>query len=387
MKVITMSLTYNELSKLDLLSYSEKIPALFAAVTEDDVRQELSQPIKPYSFQRAVTLLSPTAEKYLEQMAQASYKITRQRFGNTMGLYAPLYVSNYCCNKCVYCGFNTTHHIKRSRLTIDEAITEAKEIRKEGFSDLLLVSGEDPSKISVDYFCELATALRSIFSTISIEIYPVTEDDYYKLFHAGVDGVTIYQETYDEKLYPTFHPSGPKADYANRLQIPEAAARAGMRQVGIGALQGLNDWRYEALCVATHADVLIRNFWKSKVSVSFPRMRPAEEVNPEWLKPVSDRNLTQIITAMRLCFNDIGLVLSTRESSTLRDNLLSLGLTRISAGSKTNPGGYKTKEEVEGTEQFAIADERTPEEVVDMLVQRGFDPVWKDWDSTYFCQA
>ena len=164
--------------------------------------------------------------------------------------------------------------------------------------------------------------MRNIFSTISIEIYPVSESDYYKLFHAGVDGVTIYQETYDEKLYPSFHPSGPKADYANRLQIPEAAAKAGMRQVGIGALLGLNDWRYEALCVATHADVLIRNFWKSKVSVSFPRMRPAEEVNPEWLIPVKDRNLTQIILAMRLCFTDAGLVLSTRESRELRDNLL-----------------------------------------------------------------
>lgn len=170
-------------------------------------------------------------------------------------------------------------------------------------------------------------------------------------------------------------------------QIPEAVARAGMRQVGIGALLGLNDWRYEALCVATHADVLIRNFWKTRVSVSFPRMRPAEEVNPEWLRPVTDRNLTQIILAIRLCFSDVGLVLSTRESQQLRDDLLPLGLTRISAGSKTNPGGYKTNEELEGTEQFAIADERTPEQVVKMLIDKGFDPVWKDWDSTYFRAA
>ena len=154
-----MSLTCNELSRLNLLSYNDQIHNLLSEITEEDVLRELSQPIKPYTFKRAVTFLSPAAEKYLEQMAQASYQITRQRFGNTMGLYAPLYVSNYCCNKCVYCGFNTTHHIKRSRLTIDEAIAEAKEIRKEGFSDLLLVSGEDPSKISVDYFCELATAL------------------------------------------------------------------------------------------------------------------------------------------------------------------------------------------------------------------------------------
>ncbi len=379
-----MSIIFQELCNRGLETNNPEIHQQLNAITSEDVLKELAQPIKAFSFQRALTFLSPAAEKHLEAMAKAAYKVTRQRFGNTMALYAPLYVSNYCCNKCIYCGFNSTHSIKRSRLTIDEAISEAKEIRKAGFTDLLLVTGEDPAKISVDYLCELSTALREIFSTISIEIYPVDEEAYHKMFLAGVDGMTLYQETYDSKLYPSFHPSGPKADYAYRLTVPENAAKAGMRQIGIGALLGLSDWRYEALCVATHAEVLIKNYWRSKVSISFPRMRPAEGVNPEWLRPVSDTNLTQIILAMRLCFSDAGLVLSTRESKELRDNLLPLGLTRISAGSKTNPGGYQHQEELEGTEQFAIADERTPEQVVEMLVSKGFDPVWKDWDYTYF---
>ncbi len=379
-----MSLTYDELKKLNILEKPANLSKLFEQITEEDVLRELSQPIKKYSFDRAITFLSPAAEKHLEAMATAAYDVTRQRFGKTMALYAPLYVSNYCCNKCIYCGFNTTHKIKRSRLTIEEAISEAKEIRKLGFTDLLLVTGEDLAKISVDYLCELTTALRKIFSTISVEIYPVDEEGYRKLFNAGVDGVTVYQETYDSKLYPSFHPSGPKADYAFRLGVPEAAAKAGMRHVGVGALLGLSDWRYEALCVATHADVLIKNFWKTKVSVSFPRMRPAEGVNPDWLKPVSDTNLTQIILALRLCFADVGLVLSTRESQQLRDNLLPLGLTRISAESKTTPGGYKPDQEPSGTEQFAISDERSAEEVVRMLKEKGFDPVWKDWDYSYF---
>ncbi len=378
-----MSIIYAELAKLSLLTQNPTITEKLDQITDADVLRELREPIKPYSFQRALTFLSPAAERHLEAMAKAAYSVTRQRFGNTMGLYAPLYVSNYCCNKCVYCGFNTTHSIKRSRLTIDEAITEAEEIKKAGFSDILLVSGEDPKAISVDYFCSLASRLRESFSTTSIEIYPLQEEEYRKLFQAGVDGVTIYQETYDSQLYPNFHPAGPKADYAARLRVPEDAARAGMRHIGIGALLGLNDWRYEALCVTTHADVLIRNFWRSKVSVSFPRMRPAEEVNPEWLVPVSDKNLTQIILALRLCFADIGMNLSTRESWQLRDNLIPLGITRISAGSKTNPGGYVGNENSEGTEQFAIADERSPDEVSRMLKTKGFDPVWKDWDHSY----
>lgn len=381
-----MSLISETLQQNNLASYSDEVTQILNSVTDAEIEKELSTPIKPFSLHRAITLLSPRAEKYLEQMAQLSYSVTRQRFGNTMALYAPLYVSNYCCNKCLYCGFNTTHEIKRTRLTIDEAIKEAYEIKKAGFTDLLLVSGEDRSYVSIDYMAELTTKLRDIFSTISIEIHTLDYDSYKKLFDAGVDGVTIYQETYDQKLYPDFHLGGPKRIYENRLQAMEDAGKAGMRQLGIGALLGLNDWRYEALCVALHAQVLISNFWRSRVSVSFPRMRPAEGVNPDWLKPVSDKNLTQAILAFRLCFSDIGLVLSTRESAQLRDNLLPLGLTRISAGSKTNPGGYggTDSDNTDSTEQFAISDERGPAAICNMLIEKGFDPVWKDWDHTYF---
>lgn len=372
---------YQALQDNDLLSCPDNLDEMFAAVSPEQAKKEISNRFAPFSLQRAITLLSPAARAELESMARAAHELTLQRFGRTIALYAPLYVSNYCCNQCLYCGFNSTHRIERSRLDIEQAVEEAKIIASEGFGDLLLVSGEDPAYASVDYFCELTRRLRKFFDTISIEIYPLDEESYRKLFEAGVDGMTLYQETYDSKLYPSFHPKGPKADYANRLKAVENCASAGMRQIGIGSLLGLNDWRYEGLCTALHAHTLISKYWRSRISVSFPRMRPASGVSPQWLKPVNDKSLTQLITALRLLFPDIGLVLSTREPADLRDHLLPLGLTRISAGSKTNPGGYGENDS--GEEQFQIADERSPKVIAAMLRDKGYDPVWKDWDSSF----
>lgn len=381
-----MSLILQELSRAGLESRPEHFEERFDRYTVADVRREIKAQGARYSLRRAEILLSPAALECIEEMAIRARDITRQRFGNTIALYAPLYVSNHCVNKCLYCAFNCTHSIRRSRLEPEEAVREAELIAAEGFSDLLLVSGEDRKHVSVDYLSSLARRLRDRFSTISVEIQPLEREEYAALFAAGVDGVTLYQETYDSRLYPDFHPAGPKRDYAARLGTLEQAAAAGMRNLGLGALLGLGDWRYEALAVSLHAHVLIRNFWQSKVSISFPRIRPAEGVAPDWLHPVDDASLTQMICAYRLLFPDAGLVLSTRESAQLRDALLPLGLTRISAGSRTNPGGYGHGEET-ASGQFSVADTRSPAEVARMVVSQGFDPVWKDWDSSFIGNA
>ena len=365
-----------------LAEYSADFNERFSGITREDVLGEIAASNALFSLRRAEVLLSPAAGECLEELAHASLALTRQRFGNTISLYVPLYLSNYCSNRCLYCAFNASHELERCRLSVEQAVEEAEHIAAEGFSDILLVSGEDPAHVSVDYLCELARRLRKSFSTVSVEVYPLKKEGYRRLFEAGVDGVTLYQETYDSQLYKEFHLAGPKADYAARLDSVEAAASAGMRQIGIGALQGLGDWRYEVLCMALHAQVLMKNFWQTRISLSFPRIRPAEKVVPEWLRDVTDKDLTQMITALRLLFPDAGLVLSTREPSELRDALLPLGISRVSAGSKTNPGGYGEDDEG-GSEQFSIADERTPAEVARSIAAQGFDPVWKDWDVSF----
>jgi len=348
-------------------------------VSRSDVEKALAQPPGSYSLDRLLALISPAAEDYLEQMARLAHSLTIQRFGRTIRLYAPLYLSNFCANSCLYCGFNKENQSQRIRLTLDEALAEAELIASEGFRDLLLVSSEDPDFIHVDYLAALATRLRDTFSSISVEIYQMTAVEYAALFAVGIDGVTLYQETYDRRAYRYFHPAGPKADYDNRLATPDSIASAGMREIGLGVLLGLEDWRTETLALAEHAHYLIKRYWKSHISFSFPRLRPAHEVDGlQFDHLVSDKNLVQMITALRLCFADAGLVLSTRESARLRDHLIKLGITKVSAGSKTSPGGYSGR--AHATEQFQIDDDRTPAQVAQMIKGHGAEPVWKDWE-------
>ncbi len=348
-------------------------------ITGSDVEKTLAQPPGSYSLDRLLALISPAAEDYLEQMARLAHRLTIRRFGRTIRLYAPLYLSNFCANSCLYCGFNKENQSQRIRLTLDEALAEAELIAYEGFRDLLLVSSEDRAFISVDYLAALAARLRETFSSISVEIYQMTAAEYAALFAAGIDGVTIYQETYDRRAYRYFHPAGPKADYDNRLATPDNIALAGMREIGLGVLLGLADWRTETLALAEHAHYLIKRYWKSRVSFSFPRLRPAHEVDGlQFDHLVSDGNLVQMITALRLCFADAGLILSTRESARLRDHLIRLGITKVSAGSKTSPGGYSAR--AHATEQFQIDDDRTPAQVAQMIKAHGAEPVWKDWE-------
>lgn len=377
-------------------------------ITPADVEWALSRKPGYYVLDRLLILISPAAENYLEKMAQLAHELTLQRFGRTIRLYAPLYLSNLCVNSCLYCGFNKTHKFPRIRLTIEQAIAEADIIANEGFRDLLLVASEDKTFISVDYLAELSSKLRGKFSSLSVEIYQMTTEEYAKLFDAGIEGVTLYQETYDRDLYRKFHPAGPKSDYDFRLIAADSFGQAGMREIGIGALLGLGDWRLETLALAEHAQHLMRRYWKSRVSFSFPRIRPAKDVdlnlaaetaestekkqklnpansacsavNPPCFQLLSDKNLVQMILALRLCFADAGMTISTREPANLRDQLVKLGITRMSAGSKTNPGGYSHADSVG---QFDVNDSRSSAQIAQMLKSQGLEPVWKDWDSGF----
>jgi 2-iminoacetate synthase len=347
-----------------------------------DVERALSQRAGAYNPNKLLALVSPAAQDYLEEMAQQAHLLTIRRFGKTIRLYAPLYLSNFCKNSCRYCGFNSLSNCERTRLTIAQALEEADIIASEGFTDLLLVSSEDREFISIDYLVELAGRLREKFSFIAVEVYAMTAAEYGRLFSAGIEGVTLYQETYNRRAYGYYHPTGPKSDYDNRLTAPDSMAAAGMREIGLGALLGLTDWRTETLALAEHAHYLMKRYWRSHVSFSFPRLCPAFDVDRSQFKHLlSDREVAQMITALRLCFADAGLVLSTREHAGLRDSLIKLGITKISAGSRTNPGGYSHPGDSTG--QFEVDDNRSPAQVAAMVRQQGFEPIWKDWDAAF----
>ena len=351
------------------------------SVSAEDVERELSKPSGRYSLERLVTLASPAAVEFIEQMAQEAHELTIQRFGRTIQLYAPLYVSNFCLNSCRYCGYNKTTDFERTRLTVEEALGEADIIASEGFRHILIVSGEDPEFVTVDYLSELAAGLRKKFSSVSMEIYPLSDEQYAEVFAVGIDGVTLYQETYDRETYAEYHPAGPKSDYDYRLSSAEKFASAGMRRIGLGVLLGLGDWRLDTLALAEHAGSLMKRYWRGQVSFSFPRLRPALNVKHDFENLVSDEELVQMMLALRLCFADAGIVLSTRESAGLRDNLIKLCVTRMSAGSKTSPGGYSGR--IEATRQFEIDDRRRPAKVAEVIKQAGCEAVWKDWDAAF----
>lgn len=326
-------------------------------------------------------LISPAAEPFLEEMARRSALLTAQRFGRTTQLYAPIYLSNYCTNRCAYCGFSADNRIARRCLTLDEAEAEAEILHSRGFQHILLVSGEAESAVDVEYLEALALRLRGKFAAISIEVQPLSTAHYARLFQAGITAVAVYQETYDQNMYKQVHLSGKKTDYHYRLETPARVAAAGMREVGIGALLGLTDWRTEGLALGLHLAWLRRRFWSTAVTVSFPRLRPAAGAF-EPLVPVSEKNLSQLIFGLRIFDPDVGLLLSTREEARYRDGMLGLGPTRYSAGSCTAPGGYSNPDLTDG-EQFSVGDLRTMDEVRRAIAAKGFDPVSKDWDSAF----
>ncbi len=331
---------------------------------------------------RFMSLLSPKAESCIEEMAQHAHLVTTQRFGKTVSLFAPLYVSNYCSNSCAYCGFNSKNPVRRLALTPEQARDEGEFIHRLGFRNLLLVSGEQPKVASLEYFTRIVGLLKPLFSSIAVEIYPMSAEQYRALIASGVDGLTVFQETYSEELYRQFHPGGKKRNYRWRLETPDRGGEAGFRRIGLGALLGLGNWRVEGFYLGLHAKYLMRKFWKSQVSISFPRLRPAAgSFQPP--HPVSDLNFVQLLTALRLFLPDTGFTLSTREPADFRDNLIMLGITSMSAGSKTDPGGYTHPQRNGAEAQFEIADQRDPETVAEVIRQKGYEPVWKDWDAAF----
>ncbi len=376
MSEFTKQLSENSLD-LSRSEWSNRIDS----VTPTQVQNELVKKPGRFSLQRLAVLLSPAAGRFLEPMAQQARSLTNQRFGKTVQLYVPLYLSNVCCNCCLYCGYNKTHDFKRTRLSVDQALEEAKILAEQGFRNLLLLSGEDPKYVTTEFLAGLAARLREKFSTISAEIYPLSAEGYQRICKAGIDGVTLYQETYDRETYAKYHVAGPKADFEKRLDAPDRFASAGMRRIGLGFLLGLADWRAETLALGLHGAYLMKNYWQSQVSFSFPRIRPAYDVRDDFPHLVSDTEMVQMMLALRLCFADAGIVLSTRESAELRDNMINICVTQISAGSRTNPGGYSGHDE--NTEQFEIDDRRSPAQIAEMIRAAGKEPVWKDWDKAF----
>jgi len=332
------------------------------------------------SINDLAVLLAPDAASFLPAMASRAAELTRYRFGRTIQMYAPLYLSNYCGNRCQYCGFSAGNHINRRVLSMSEAEAEADILGARGFSHILLVSGEAPARLSVDYLVELAGRLRPRFSSLSIEVQPLSEDEYGRLYRAGIVGVAVYQETYDAAVYSQVHLAGPKTNMLNRLATPARVAAAGMREVGIGALLGLSDWRLEGLALGLHLAWLRHRFWRTSLTVSFPRLRPAAGGFAP-LVEVGERELAQLLFALRIFDPDVGLALSTREEARFRDGMIGLGPTRYSAGSCTAPGGYG--DPGQAAEQFEIGDQRTVAEVCQAIRLCGHDPVLKDWDVAF----
>ena len=353
-------------------------------------------------------LISPAAGEFLEPLCRRSQSLTRQRFGRVIRLFAPLYLSNECINNCRYCGFSRDNPILRVTLSVDEVVREARALKKQGFRNLLLVAGEHPKFVSNGYLAECVRALHEEVPGLSLEVGPMKTEEYRSIVEAGAEGLVVYQETYDRQVYAQMHTAGPKRNFEWRMETPERAYAAGFRRLGIGALFGLGDWRREAISVAAHAAYLLRKCWKAQLTISLPRLRPcAGEFEP--LTQMSDRELAQLICAFRLFLPDVGLVLSTREPAKLRDGLIPLGITLISAGSHTEPGGYTgagrdkihrtergrivelasgasewapaSERTTNATGQFEIADERSAQEISDLLKRLGYEPVWKDWDA------
>lgn len=353
-------------------------------------------------------LISPAASGLIEALGQRSQAVTRQRFGNVIRFFAPLYLSNECINNCKYCGFSRDNAILRVTLTVDEVVREARALRDQGFRNVLLVAGEHPKFVSTNYVAECVKALHPEFPGVSLEVGPMETREYQPICAAGAEGLVVYQETYDRAVYESVHTAGPKRDFDWRIETPERAAAAGFRRLGIGALFGLSDWRLEAIALAAHAEYLLRHCWKAQLTLSLPRLRPhAGDFQP--LTHMTDRELVQLVCSLRLMFPDAGLVLSTREDPRLRDGLIPLGITHMSAGSHTEPGGYTgagqenlhltakgrmvelpesmhrqvagTATRLRATGQFDISDERSPQAVAATVRGLGYEPVWKDWDA------
>ncbi|WP_028979821.1 2-iminoacetate synthase ThiH [Sporocytophaga myxococcoides] len=352
----------------------EEVKASIYSKTEADVRIALNK--KKRDLEDFKALISPSAAPFLEEMAKLSRELTLKRFGNTIQMFVPMYLSNECQNICTYCGFSLDNPMRRTTLTEKQIEKEIEVVKSYGYDHILLVTGEANKTVGVDYFEKAIKQIRPHFANISMEVQPLDQDEYEKLLPLGIHGVLVYQETYHEDNYKFHHPKGKKSNFEYRLDTPDRLGRAGVHKIGLGVLIGLEDWRTDSFFNALHLDYLEKTYWKTKYSVSFPRLRPYADKEPK--VDMSDRELVQLICAYRIFNEELELTISTRESEKFRNNIIKLGITTVSAGSKTDPGGYASN--TDALEQFEISDERTPQEVASMIKGQGYEVVWKDWD-------
>jgi 2-iminoacetate synthase len=344
------------------------------SVSDSDVKRSLAK--EKLSPKDLFVLLSEEAAPYLELMARRANRLTLQNFGKAILLYTPMYLSNYCVNSCVYCGFNVKNKIERKKLSLEEVEKEAAYIAGLGLKHVLILTGEAPGETPLSYLKDCIEILKRYFTSISIEIFPLSAKEYKELIGLGIDGLTIYQEVYDEDVYNKVHLAGPKKDYRYRLDAAERAAAFGIRTLNVGALLGLSDIRYESFFAALHANYLQNKYLDVEVSLSVPRIQPhAGEYNQK--TNVSDKDLVQIILAVRLFMPRLGITLSTRENADFRDALIPLGITKMSASSTTTVGGHSIN--TDNTGQFDIADPRSVSEIKEVLYSRGYQPVLIDW--------
>ncbi len=360
-------------------NHQDAFTSSIAEVNETTIENILSKnDINSFTETDFSSLISSTATPFLNKIIQTSKRITKERFGSTIQLFAPLYLSNECQNICTYCGFSLTNKIPRKTLTEIEILQEIEVLKSHGFDAVLLVTGEHDKHVGIDYLINAVQLVKQHFSQVSIEVQPLETDDYIRLKNAGVYSVLVYQETYNKDVYKQTHPKGKKANFDYRLATTDRIGAAEMYKIGLGVLFGLSDdWRTEAIDLANHLAQLQKKYWQSKFSISFPRLRPFEgEFEPK--AHLSEKELLQLICAFRICFPDVELSLSTRERPAFRDIAIECGITSMSAGSKTEPGGYSNSEALK---QFEIHDERTPQQIAEMIQSKNYEVVWKDWDS------
>ncbi|MCX8080165.1 MAG: 2-iminoacetate synthase ThiH [Bacteroidia bacterium] len=357
------------LSKFDFDAYYQTLND----VSVHDIHTALNQ--KKFSLKNFIALISPGASKFLPLLLNESASVTRKRFGNVIQLFAPIYLSNECQNICTYCGFSFTNKIPRKTLTKAELAKEAEFLKKKGFEHVLLVTGEAQKSVGMEYFMNALDVFIPLFSSVAMEVQPLEETDYRLLHQRGVYSILVYQETYIRSTYAKVHPKGKKSNFEFRLECPERVCNAGMHHCGLGVLIGLDDWRLDSLLCAMHLDFLQKKYWQTRFSVSFPRIRPAEgvDIHPSVF---SHKELAQLMAAYRICFPDLEITLSTRESPHIRDQILSYGVTHMSAESKTHPGGYT---QGDALEQFHTDDHRTLEEIKESIRKKGLDPMMKNW--------
>lgn len=364
----------NETSIMEqVLAFHDKYD--FNSFTAKDVQNALNK--DRIDFYDYAALLSPAALPFLEKMAKKAQLCTRKQFGNTIALFTPIYIANYCENQCVYCGFNCKNKIHRAKLNMEEIKKEYQAIAATGLKEILILTGESRSMSGIEYIGEAVELAKKYFSLIGLEIYPVEVDEYKYLHEKGADFVTVFQETYNTETYKKVHLAGQKSIFPYRINAQERAILGGMRGVGFGALLGLDDFRHDAFCVGVHATLIQRKYPHAEIAISVPRLRPyinGEETNP---RDVHEKELLQIMCAYRLLMPFASITISTRERSDFRNNAVNICATKISAGVSVGIGGHS--EEEKGDEQFEISDPRSVDEVVDALHQYGLQPSFNDY--------